>query len=198
MRISFIPSKHVVFEVHHLCPQCHLALDNREAKLDCFQVNSEFVLSQWQIWRYPNLSEQSLHRGNLELCATSIDSCASRHPQTSLRPKLAQKYVFFLLAIQPRSINLQVMQLIRFCQVSFPFSAFKAKGSTVDQSWIEICHLLQVRTETSIEANQFHTVYTMRFLFFGTSKMFVFPPGYTHIINHLVKHTHAHTHTHTT
>lgn len=92
------------FEVHHFHPQCPLALDDREAKGDCLRVNSEFIHSQWQIWRYPNLSEQSLHHGNLELCATSIDLCASRHPKMSARPKLAKNFFFFsfLLVIQPK------------------------------------------------------------------------------------------------
>lgn len=49
----------------------------------------------------------------------------------------------------------------------FFYSDFKAKRlNSGSENWIEICHLLQVRTETSIEANQLDTVYTMGWTFF--------------------------------
>lgn len=105
-------------------------------------------------------------------------------PKDARETKILQECVFFFLeAIQQSSITRQAMRLIRCCQVSFPSSAFKAKRlNSGSESWIEICHLLQVRTETSIEANQFYTVCTMFFFFpYLDINFFLLV---THIINH--------------
>lgn len=140
------------------------------------------IHSQWQIWRYPNLSEQSLHRGNLESCATSWFVCFST-PSDVCKTKISQAlyFHFFFLLSNPTKQHHSTLQ----CNFSgtarncFFYSDFKAKRlNSGSENWIEICHLLQVRTETSIEANQFYTVYTMGWFFLDIN--FFFPPSDTH------------------
>lgn len=140
------------------------------------------IHSQWQIWRYPNLSEQSLHRGNLESCATSWFVCFST-PSDVCKTKISQAlYFFFFLLSNPTKQHHSTLQcnfsgIARNC---FFYSDFKAKRlNSGSENWIEICHLLQVRTETSIEANQFYTVYTMGCFFFFFGHQFFSPFWHT-------------------
>lgn len=101
----------------------------------------------------------------------------------SVRPKLSKK-LFFSNPTKQHNYTGDVTYQVLPGVISFPPPlplAFKAKGSTVDHSVeLKVCHLLQVRTKTSIEANQFSTVYTifLDIIFFLV----------THNIDHHVKH----------
>lgn len=97
------------------------------------------------------------------------------------------KISLFFLTIQPSSITLQAMQLIRYCQVSFPFFQLLRQKA---QQWIrELNWNLPFTSSKNRDIRWGKSI--LYHAFFWTS--FFFPGNthtHTHIINHLVKQTH--------
>lgn len=151
---------------------------------DCLRVNSELIHSQWQIWQRPNPGTISATMATPSyvlppLICVLLDTPKKKSTKTKINKRI---YPFFFSFYSD-----QTKRLIRCCHqflFFFSFQLLRQKVNSGSESWIEICQLLQVRTETSAEANQFCTVYTifghLFLLFFFFSMVTHYKPSITH------------------